>query len=305
MRLPSGLLRTHHNTVDTPRTVSLQEIDGELCVIADFSLGFGPSRREEGTLDSFLELAEGNPRRVAAFVQRHGPLEICEAHGLPWPHEYDSLEWFFDEEGVLQSDDREPRRCEPREVAGRFALSLPVATLRAYAVEVRAVLAIDGRLRRGEMGRRQDWEILFAGPTAQFDDFASMAEVRDYGRGGSIRITESRDLQHQRTVLSAKINSYLALGRVRPSVLFVDEGPMVRMTCQGVFGLIALQLFQRMTSLDGPVVCSGCGTPYRPTRKPAEGRKNWCPECREAGVPNRHAQRARRSRNKAEDRQDG
>ena len=43
-------------------------------------------------------------------------------------------------------------------------------------------------------------------------------------------------------------------------------------------------------------VCSNCGSPYAPPRRPQRGRRNYCPGCQEKGVPKRDAAREYRAR---------
>ena len=42
--------------------------------------------------------------------------------------------------------------------------------------------------------------------------------------------------------------------------------------------------------------CSECGIGYTPKRKPATGKRNYCPRCVLTGVPGRNATRAYRER---------
>jgi len=45
-------------------------------------------------------------------------------------------------------------------------------------------------------------------------------------------------------------------------------------------------------------LCSECGTPAKPSRKPRAGERHYCRECRKKGIPRRDAARAFRKRAK-------
>jgi len=65
-----------------------------------------------------------------------------------------------------------------------------------------------------------------------------------------------------------------------------------------LFGTIAVQLLMLVTQTAGLAQCSGCGNSYIPRRKPRDQQRSYCADCRVRKVPQRDAQRDKRSRTK-------
>jgi hypothetical protein len=97
------------------------------------------------------------------------------------------------------------------------------------------------------------------------------------------------------------MNALLELGRVRPWLTWegagTSERPKLMFSGPDLLSYLALQLCLTATKHDALAVCSYCSRQYTPLqRAPKAGQRNFCPECRETGVPVRLAQRAQRER---------
>jgi hypothetical protein len=97
------------------------------------------------------------------------------------------------------------------------------------------------------------------------------------------------------------LNALLVVGRVKPWLLWEGEGssarPSLVFSGPNLLSYLALQLCLRASKHDAFAICCYCNQPYPPLgRAPKTGQRNFCPECRERGVPVRLAQRSRRER---------
>ena len=59
-----------------------------------------------------------------------------------------------------------------------------------------------------------------------------------------------------------------------------DGEPTVSINGLGGLGAVARQLPFVVARFDGFEICSGCGEPYAPNRKPRANARRWCPDCR-------------------------
>ncbi len=65
------------------------------------------------------------------------------------------------------------------------------------------------------------------------------------------------------------------------------HGSGTALACGTLRGVLAVQLAAAVLSRQGMYLCAGCGHPFTPPaghRRPARGRRAWCPDC------GRHAQ---------------
>ena len=107
------------------------------------------------------------------------------------------------------------------------------------------------------------------------------------------RIVLSRSLQQ--SLIQCSIE-WLSL-RSDLQILFSwnpDKNPSLNLG-GSLFGALVLQLMLVISSVDSLVLCSSCGTPYLPSRKPNPNRKQYCSRCGKK-VANRNAKRAERER---------
>ncbi len=70
---------------------------------------------------------------------------------------------------------------------------------------------------------------------------------------------------------------------------------LVRLGGYGLYGALAIQLMFNVCRTDGLAVCTSCGTPYLPSRKPRRDRNSYCAECGRKAAVRDAAARYRRS----------
>lgn len=213
-----------------------------------------------GTFQKFVELADAPTHEILKYARRWGVLEICE-HGLPACHD----------------------GCVPLDLGKKFYD--PVGVWRRFAALFRAMLNIAAQLHQGKPGRPEDWQIV-AGPPL------SLATAPLFQRRG---------LAVDRDKLVVALNVLLSIGRVRPVVTWREGKWAIEFTgglriMSSLFGALVYQLMLAVTQTEGCAMCSNCAQSYFPERRPNPYRRNYCPSCRDRGVPSRDAARDRRAR---------
>lgn len=208
-----------------------------------------------GLLASFARLESASVGNILAFARRWGALEVC-VHNLPRAHpptsRYPRATYFCQER-------RPPQGGEP---IGHLE---SIAVWRYIAHRIRLLLELAEGLWREPpaLGDASLWESVHRHPPA--------------------------DLASARAELSAGVNALVQLGSVR--VWSAPTPPFVRVGGHDLFGALALQLLLATSKSTGWATCSHCARPYAPTRRPQSGRLNYCPVCRDAGIPNKVAAR--------------
>jgi hypothetical protein len=241
------------------------EVDGERLVYQPESAQ--QVRAGAGILQEFLALAEGTADHVARFAQRFGLLEICE-HNLPRSHN----PAVFDAGAGISG-------CHPNGWWGRPAvLWEPIERWRFYARQARAILRIAQSLRQLKVGPPEDWASLYA-------EYSNLPK-----RGVPWwKQTVGADQEHLADILN---RDWLEVGDVRPRLNWSSlpgSKVSVELGGQGLFGGLATQLLFAVGQADGFAVCTICGQPYAPTRRPSPTRNNYCPTCRASGADVRFA----------------
>ena len=153
--------------------------------------------------------------------------------------------------------------------------SEPLSIWRHFAERFRAILRIAAALHQESSGTADDWQTIYEN-----------SEIPDWYMGGDIEIG--------RMTLSEVVTEYLGLGHVQPALSWwKNESPNISLDGAGTFGTIATQVAFAVatSSSQGLAVCMACGQPYFPERKPARGKRNYCPTCRDHGAAKRDAGR--------------
>ena len=280
---------------------------------------------EPGLLTDFLALRDGKPEDVLAYARRWGVLYLCE-HDFPqghppgyWPTRpneshacpFDkhlrltprALKWdryrermdkyseqfdahierggppeeFDEQRPKLPKTDREnvPRtdfhRCESRGYHTGTPWE-PVEAWREWARRAYALLAVAAALRENKPGTTADW-LAATGS----EDWRCPKTAED----------SWRDLAYMTT-------HWLGAANVRPRIeLAAVGGVRLRLGStrnnSPLFGALAIQLALAVCGAEGFALCDGCKTIYAPTRKPRANQRSYCKDCRDKGVPQRHA----------------
>jgi hypothetical protein len=171
----------------------------------------------------------------------------------------------------------------------------PVELWRRVIREMTAVYAIAGRLRRDKLVDRAAWEplagIVRLPLTAEDagDDapLASVTALPDESVAPWILVGPGT-LEGQRQALAAIVGAWLALGAVRPVIAWGaprEDEPVVTLGVSTLFGGLVLELLLAVGGQAGFAICSGCGMPYVPGRRPPAGafgapRATYCRTCR-------------------------
>ena len=220
-----------------------------------------------GMLDAFVRIRTG--RDVVGFANRYGVLHLCAAHDLPKSH--NARRW-----------SRLTDVCESKREAE------PIAVWLQFAEEARAILRVAAAIQAGHDAAIGDLQRIW--PAG-----AELIPLQAFAENG---LTGG----HDALFLTAAAERWVDLGGVRPHLVFRDGHPFLAldgsdMGTVSIFGALAMQMLTAVTRSHGVVACSGCGEVYvRTNRKAQQGRRNYCPTCREDGVPGRQRQRARRER---------
>ncbi len=215
-------------------------------------------------LAQFIGLKAAPASRILQFAKSWGPLYLCK-HDLPSTHNRGAFN---------------PRPCHPRgwsATAFRPISWEPIKAWRTFASRAEALLNIAAHIQLGKVAPIEEWE----------------ASGEDLGQR-----TWFNSLPASRWALASAINQWLDLGNVRPHVEWQPLHRHPTVTEGGsslLFGALAVQLMLAAVKANW-AVCSWCKAKYLPERRPKAGQYNYCPACRDAGVPIREAKaRARQN----------
>lgn len=281
--------------MSTPTEAWLAEIDGRPSVCWREPEAWGERRDDEGALEAFARL--DRDEAFLDFTLRYGPLVLCE-HQLPAMHP--------SFHGAVPRGGED--RCAFLRTGAESSTPIqycPLEVWRRYVLEVRAALKIAADLHRGRPGDRDDWEQLLGGPSSIVREAILKLDAvpeRYYTDGftpGAEGLAVDRAWRQE--IFAVLLDGWLELGRVRPlfqwsTVREPARHPTVRLGGGSVYGAVAREVVFIVARVDGLAICSGCGAAFVPKRRPAAGRKTWCPECSESGAAARDRQRRRRER---------
>ena len=195
---------------------------------------------EPNMLEAFIRLANAQDDSVARFALRWGVLR--------------------DGEWLLEGSE-------------------PLAEWRAVAEHFAAVMDVAARLRIGDAVDPERWARL--GRTGLVD-----VELLA-GPDGEPEVR----LRHQLWPLSPfarqcsppEAVGYIVSGWLRRSAVGLGlswtDRPQVVLVPRSLLGGLALQLAFAVSGADGLALCSSCGRPFTPKRRPAAGRRAYCPTC--------------------------
>lgn len=247
-------------------------------------------REQAGILSRFLALVDAPDVDIERFAQEWGVLELCE-HGFPSTHRY--RETLLP---PLHADDPPWDCLEPcphlytvdSEVVHPPGIPVYRETLHAWrrwAREARAMLRISHRLYDNQPGDVADWR-----------DVHSFGEAFHEWRDPVDGQPPGYKLGIDQLLLSMLAQSWIESTPIRLSWWW-DWGahrPKLSLTGNSLFACLTIQLLQAMAHTDGFEICSACGRPYAPERRPSPTRRHYCRDCRASGAPQRDAQRDRR-----------
>jgi hypothetical protein len=215
-------------------------------------------------LEGFMPLAEATDGDICNYARRWGVFGIC-VHGLPASH-YPRPEPL---PNPLPSGERLPW-CYPQGYWEGEPYEL-IEDWRGYSRKVSAIANVASRLHGGELGTREDWEVLNS--TA----------------GGGPTIPRTRSIAADQRGLCVVVNQLLRQAQVGVRYSWEHDRAILQFDGAGLFGALVVQLALAIGRTDGLAVCSGCGVSYVPRRRPRRDRRRYCEQCVRRGVPQRDA----------------
>lgn len=296
-------------------------------IVCSSEHGWEDVRAGDGMLDGFLRLADASADRIAQYAEHWGPLLVCDDHMLPVSHVGTSV---GDPGAVLR------HRCQPF-VFGEDPAA-PASTWRFWSAQARAILRIAIRLYGNEPGQAADWQTIMRdgldrwrltiweleglpaksiypfGTTYRVDDEPPYGEelLRGTRTPFADLLADSCDrkrvadvVQSEREDLAEAVFRWVQLGNVRPVISWEMDQPQVTMAGGGLFAAVGVQLMLRVAKTEGLALCSSCGEPYVPRRRPTEGRRRYCDGCRDSSAPMKDAVADYRRREKQRRRGEG
>lgn len=251
------------------------------------------------TLNDFIKLGSAPVSKVLKFARAWGPLGVCD-HNQPARHDSECW-WIF-----------------RRRHSSNY--SEPVEGWRTVAELASAIANIASHLQQDEVkkpGRVEDWQVLSSAPWLHPISFDLTAKpgTRKSERLVRRRIDEGKFveadaetpdaekrayLEYLREALGTATNRWLQSTGVVPCVERVEEVWTVRMVSSSLVGALGTQLMMLVSESKGIATCFECGEYFTPKRKRSAGRRDFCPNCQDDGVPVKHASRDYRARKKSQ-----
>lgn len=241
----------------------------------------------DGFLEGFLALARASDEAVVAYADEWGVLALCR-HGLPGasPRHFDD-------------EDAPTGWCEP---TGRESLD----EWRRWSRLAGVLLEVSGAVATSKRLSSAVWPEFLPFAYGGVPVFAGAAR-------GFEGLTAPRGVAGRRALVAQAVSYWLEAGGARVGMEW-STGARPRLVIgsgavpdAGIFGALGVELAGRCATAERLDVCDcdGCGRPFlltpkqRARLKQGPGTRAFCPDCREAGVPARMADQARRARERA------
>jgi hypothetical protein len=270
----------------------------------DYRMAFDESNRQvlsnpdlRSLLDEFVNLSESADERIVRFAGKWGVLGVCK-HGVPYSRCLKDCQ-----EGYLEN----------------------ISVWRMYSRMARAILSISANLHQGIPGKNADWSTIFSFEIREQDDWFEvvldkfshqfLSAVSDSALDAIRRsISEENKRREQGTenIISSPKNELAGLVNLQKlllgwliDALLVGSGirlafnwklaePKIELSSSNsLLGALACQMAFAVLRSDAIAICSACGTPYTPNRRPAASRRNYCLSCGKKAANRDHARQKR------------
>ncbi|HEU0022727.1 MAG TPA: hypothetical protein VFR55_13815, partial [Dehalococcoidia bacterium] len=248
-------------------------------------------------LDEFINLSESPDERIMQFAGKWGVLGVCK-HGVPFSGCREDCQ-----EGYLES----------------------ISTWRIFSRMARAILSISANLHQGIPGKNADWSTIFSIEIREQDDWFEavldkyahqfLSAVPDSALNAirrSILAEDKRREKDSENIIRSPKNELAGLANLQKLLLgwlidamLVGSGirlafnwklaePKIELSSSNsLLGALACQLAFAVLRSDAIAICSACGTPYTPNRRPAASRRNYCLACGKKAANRDHARQKR------------
>lgn len=227
-------------------------------------------------LQAFINLRDASPAQIEDFAQRYGVLELCRHH-LPRTH-WDRI--------TSDPDAIRLPECPSLSCPDKFGHSQePIEDWKNIARGLSAVLRVAAALHLGQSAPLDTWKDIIALGTGARPSFWQHLEQCEH-------LSPTDRLTYHRRHLSRVINWLTQVAHVHPWFRWSDTGTVIEFggpDVSGLFGHLILQLTLAVSKKEAFAVCTECSKEYLPARRPARNRMNFCPDCRNAGVPQKEA----------------
>ncbi len=226
-------------------------------------------------LEEFVKLADAPTKDFVYFANRYGLLGLCDNHGIPFSHPKNE-------------------ECFP-------AFIEPVRFWRKHAVRVRAILQVAANLhwsdqnsdKPSRLGGEEDWKLIeWWNPKDGVLPPSTFASIQD---SDDFRVMP-KDLQEAKEWLAIYVNETMEWVSLHPFLWWSESSPRIELRGWTPWRYIAAQLLFRVAGGKEGAMCVNCKQLYSVERKPNQNRRNYCPECRDAGVPYRDSKRDQRAK---------
>jgi hypothetical protein len=191
-------------------------------------------------LGEFMRLADADDREIIRFIRKHGSLGLC-VHGFPSAHP----------------------ECSLRNRAGGD-LRESLRAWHHYAARARALLDLATAVADGRDGDRKAWQVLGS---------------RSMVGGKAAPLPKPGDREYQKQYLAFEIRTWLLQSSVVPAITWEGKTPVLRLRAVGLIGVIGIALMSAVLGSGSTAICSACGIPYSPKRKPSLGKNHYCQKC--------------------------
>jgi len=265
-----------------------------------FTYAYAKRTPGPGVLEQFVALSDAPDADILRYARHWGVLVICH-HGLPASHSENCRPLTLPRRGGYVF-------WEPIESWRYFArhakavLEMAAATYNGQVIES----AITDRLfpmppiakrsgaRAPSVRRRKDEKFRFDRSLYLLHERKNIFEhwLAGIPEPGPTKLAvhpsgNTKTLTRQRAFVSYAVNCWLNWGRARPQIDWDGPTPTIELTTGGILpmyvdrlsGALALQLAYAVASSEGVATCFACGRFYTPVRRPAAGRRSFCPAC--------------------------
>lgn len=226
------------------------------------------ARAKPDLLERFMDLAESTDEGLRKFAARFGALWIFRTPDPETP----LIAWF--------------EHCD---------------VWRYFARTMLALLKIAARSRQDGPATKEDWDAIGRLPAVLSNwDFPDERVDENFWIATAHYVAKGSNRNRKCHV--RLLNTLLALGRVRPWVLWPANSGRARVVYSSprLVSYLALQLCLKIGGLNAFVTCHHCRKEYTPPqRAPKAGQRNFCPECRDLRIPKTYALRDYRERKRS------
>lgn len=242
-------------------------------------------------LPEFIRLSneiepENFARKVVGFAQKWGNLDLCSEHQMPASHNYNCEPSIPYKRVILRPIDSS-NISENNQI-----YSEPLSGWRNYSLFAKTLLNLTTNLQEGKLGEEEDWQTLHSIGFLGWSH-AEKRKEKNY---------QENLLQFEKMLVSDGVNQWLALGNLRPEIKWYNNNITIGFNSASSYGslfaYLALQIMLAIGRQDGLAICSTCGIPYIPDRKPDDKKRRFCLQCRKSGKPQTLASADYRNRKK-------